>query len=99
MGKECSMRFKPVANSAVLDATHVQCSDSRFQRILNTHASSIANVEIGTASDNVVKTVLVPGKDAGAACEVIIDVGSADNYISLNTNVTTVYRTPVAGDN
>tara|TARA_R100000005_G_C4829850_1_gene106810 strand:- start:186 stop:467 length:282 start_codon:yes stop_codon:yes gene_type:complete len=92
------MRFKPVANSAVLNATHVQCSDSRFQRILNTHASSVANVEIGTAEDNVVKTIMVPGKDAGAACEIVIDVGSADNYISLHTNVATVYRTPVAGD-
>lgn len=91
-------RYKPVANSAVLNATHVQCSDSRFQRILNTHASSVANVEIGTASDNVVKTIMVPGKDAGAACEVVIDVGSADNYISLHTNVATVFRTPVAGD-
>ena len=93
------MRFKPVANSAVLDATHVQCSDSRFQRILNTHASSVANVEIGTTDSNVVKTVMVPGKDAGGASEVIIDVGSADNYISLHTNVATVFRTPVAGDN
>ena len=79
------MRFKPVANSAVLNASHVQCSDSRFQRILNTHASSVANVEIGTTDSNVVKTVMVPGKDAGGASEVIIDVGSADNYISLHT--------------
>jgi len=91
-------RYKPVANSAVLNAFHVQCSDSRFQRILNTHASSVANVEIGTTDSNVVKTIMVPGKDAGAACEVVIDVGSADNYISLHTNVTTVFRTPVAGD-
>ena len=42
---------------------------------------------------------MVPGKDAGGASEVIIDVGSADNYISLHTNVATVFRTPVAGDN
>jgi|TARA_R110002074_G_scaffold7751_8_gene32761 hypothetical protein len=91
-------RYKPVANSAVLNATHVQCSESRFQRILNTHASSVANVEIGTTDSNVLKTVMIPGKDSGAACEIVIDVGSADNYISLHTNVVTVYRTPVAGD-
>ncbi len=93
------MRFKPVANSAVLNATHSAASELYKRQILNTHASSVTNVEIGTTDSNVVKTVMVPGKDAGGASEVIIDVGNADNYISLNTNVVTVFRTPVAGDN
>lgn len=86
------MAFKPVANSAVLDDTHVQVSDSRWQRIYNSNTTIIANVEIGSTDSNVVSTTMV-----GPGDSVIIDCWSHEYYISLNTDVETVYRTPVAG--
>lgn len=84
--------IKPVANSAVLNATHVQCSDSRYQLVYNSAASGVANVEIGVDVTDVFATVMVgPGQAR------VIDCGSTSNFISLNTDVATTFRTPVAG--
>ena len=85
------MSTKPVANSAVLNATHVQVSDSRYQLVYNS-GSSVANVEIGADETDVFATIMI-----GPGLSKVIDCGNTANYISLNTNVATTYRTPVSG--
>mgnify|MGYP003141062423 FL=1 len=83
--------IKPVANTAVLDADHDQ-QTYRYVRVVNTHATSVANVEIGAASDSVEKTINLDGGEA-----VNIDLGATGMYVSLHTNVATCYITPIAG--
>lgn len=83
---------KPIANTVVLDNTHVQASESRFQRLYNSNTTDIANVEIGSNSTNVVSTTLLP---PGASFN--LELPSHTYYLSLNTNVATVYRTPISG--
>lgn len=86
------MAIKAVANTSVLDDTHVQVAVSRYQYVLNSNTTNVANVEIGANSTTVFATVLVLPSSG-----VVIDCGNTANYISLNTDVATVYRTPVAG--
>jgi len=86
------MSIKAVANTSVLSDTHVQVAASRYQYILNSNTTTVANVEIGVDNSTVFATLLVLPSSG-----VVIDCGSTSNYISLNTDVATVYRTPVAG--
>lgn len=83
--------IKPVANTVVLNATHVQ-QTYRYVRVVNTHATSVANVEIGTGEATVQKTINLDGGEA-----VNIDLGDQGLWLSLNTNVVTCYSTPIAG--
>jgi len=83
--------IKPVANSAVLNATHVQ-QTYRYVRVVNTHATDVANVEIGTAEATVQKTINLDGGES-----VSLDLGDQGIWVSLNTNVVTCYITPIAG--
>jgi len=86
------MSIKAVANTSVLSDTHVQVAASRYQYILNSNTTTVANVEIGANSTTVFASVLVLPSSG-----VVIDCGNTTNFISLNTDVSTVYRTPVAG--
>jgi hypothetical protein len=83
--------IKVVANTAVLNATHVQ-QTYRYVRVVNTHATSVANVEIGTAEATVQKTINLDGGES-----VTLDLGDQGLWLSLNTNVVTCYVTPIAG--
>ncbi len=83
--------IKVIANTAVLDADHDQQS-YRYVRIVNTHATSVANVEIGTTNSNVVKTINLDGGES-----INLDLGATGLYVSLHTNVATCYITPIAG--
>ena len=79
--------IKVIANTAVLDGDHDQQS-YRYVRIVNTHATSVANVEIGTTNSNVVKTINE---------SINLDLGATGLYVSLHTNVATCFITPIAG--
>ena len=83
--------IKVLANTAVLNATHTE-QTHRYVRIVNTHATSVANVEIGTTDTNVVKTINLDGGEA-----VNLDLGSTGLFVSLHTNVATCFITPIAG--
>jgi|TARA_R110000744_G_scaffold88282_4_gene172092 hypothetical protein len=84
--------IKVIANTAILNATHVE-QTNRFVRIVNTHATSVANVEIGSAVATVQKTINLDGGEA-----VVLDLGQAGGvWLSLNTDVATCYVTAVAG--
>ena len=83
--------IKPVANTVVLNATHVQ-QTYRYVRIVNTHATAVANVEIGTAEATVQKTINLDGGEA-----VNLDLGDQGIFVSLHTDVATCYITPIAG--
>lgn len=86
------MSTKPVANSAVLNGTHVQVSDSRYQLVYNSASSGVANVEIGADATDVFATIMIgPGQSK------VIDCGNTSNFISLHTDVATTFRTPVSG--
>ena len=83
--------IKPIANTVILNATHVQ-QTYRYVRVVNTHATDVANVEIGTAEATVQKTINLDGGEA-----VNLDLGDQGLWLSLHTNVSTVYSTPIAG--
>tara|TARA_Y100000310_G_scaffold344092_1_gene455083 strand:+ start:17224 stop:17487 length:264 start_codon:yes stop_codon:yes gene_type:complete len=85
--------FKPKAAAAVLDDTAVQLTTSRYQRVFNDSAN-VAVIQIGSNSSN----VSVGSVYLGAGQSATLDCSSHNNWISLAVDETTVYRTPVSGD-
>ncbi len=84
--------IKAVANSALVNTTPQELTDSRYQRFYNSNTTTVANVAIGANSSITEQTVIV-----GPGGSLTVDTGGNNKWVSIQGAADDVYRTPVSG--